>query len=524
MRSFADKLRATQQAKSPDAKLSAPSRLRPVQGVNWTVNLQYASGSQPAQSSLQTNAEESNTGLAGATSPHLAYDFSRIPLHPPTGLALQERLSISAPDDEYEKEADRVAGQVMRTPELRLQRKSISSETGPGCQQEQPGRYPETSLVKHVQAIDTKETTAPPIIKQALAASGRPLDATARAFMEPRFGHNFVDVRVHTDMWAAESSRSINAAAYTLGKHIVFGAGQYRPDTLGGRALLAHELAHVSQQSISKPILQRAPIPGWNFTPSDFSKLQSARKDLTIARDSSWFPAKLQTNLLNTLRFLLGPTVSPKATEGVNVLDFFHGHLVVNRKDLLVDWEGKERPPEQAMKHAQEFEVQEKSAAAKTLGGSFTQTRLGPSLSFRGRYPVNARNLPAFTAAIEKLLPAFGNVLEEGSKVPGAAVMYHTFEFTTPSDLAAKGQKLSPENPRRHYVTPLDTNTPRQYTPPPVGYEKEYIVIAPFSFLVDTNGAVHVRPFAASAGSGFTSLELSTVTGTPFAGEPFPVP
>jgi len=138
---------------------------------------------------------------------------------------------------------------------------------------------------------------------------------------------------------------------------------------------------------------------------------------------------------------------------------------------------------------------------------------------------VTTKNLPAFTKAIEKLLPTFGNVLEEGAKVPGAAVMYHTFELIGPSDLAAKGQKLHHLDPRRHYVTPLDTNTPKQYTPPkPDTYEKEYVIIAPFSFLVDTNGAVHVRPFEASAGSLLTSLELSTVTGTPFPGEPFPIP
>jgi hypothetical protein len=268
-----------------------------------------------------------------------------------------------------------------------------------------------------------------------------------------------------------------------------------------------------------------APIPGWNFTPSDFQALRAARQDLTIALDSGrWFPSKLQENLLNTLRFLLGPSVSPRGTEGVNVLDLFHGHLVVDKKDLLLDWEGKERPPEEAMTHAQEFEKQEKLAAANTLGGSVTGTKWGPFLRFRG-YPVNAKNLPAFTTAIAKLLPAFGKVLEEGAKVPGAAVMYHTFELITPSDLAAKSQKLNPDNPRRHYVTPLDTNTPRQYTPPSgASYEKEYVIIAPFCFLVDGNGAVHVRPFEASAGSTFTSLELSTVTGTPFPGEPFPIP
>jgi len=482
MRSLAEKLKATQQAKSPKDAVTAQTHSGHTPEVKSIHNLQRTLGNQGMQRLLRTDAEESKTGVA-----------------------IQEKLSINTPGNEYEQEADRVAGQVMRRPE--------------------PGRQPARLLTKRVQASETGQSTAPPIVNDVLDASGRPLDAATRAFMEPRFGHDFGQVRVHTDDRAAESSRSVDAVAYTVGNDVVFGAGQYQPETPGGRALLAHELAHVKQQSMSKPLLQRAPIPGWNFTPSDFGKLQGAGKDLTIAKDSSWFPSKLQDNLLNTLRFLLGPKISPSGTEGVNVLDFFHGHLVVAKKDLLMDWEGKERPPEQATKHAEEFEKQEKSAAAKTLGGKLTETKYGPHLTFGGKYPLTARNLPAFTTAIEKLLPAFGNVLEEGAKVPGAAVMYHTFELTPPSDLAAKGQKLDNENPRRHYVTPLDTNSPRQYTPPSGGnYEKEYVIIAPFSFLVDTNGAVHVRPFEASAGSGFTSLELSTVTGTPFAGEPFPTP
>jgi len=100
---------------------------------------------------------------------------------------------------------------------------------------------------------------------------------------------------------------------------------------------LAHELADVQQQSMSKPLLQRVRIPGWNFTPLDFAKLRGAGKDLTIAPDSTWHPSKLQDNLLNTMRFLLGPKISPGGTEGIDVLDFFHGHLVVDKKDLLVD-------------------------------------------------------------------------------------------------------------------------------------------------------------------------------------------
>jgi hypothetical protein len=67
--------------------------------------------------------------------------------------------------------------------------------------------------------------------------------------MEPRFGHDFSQVKVHTNARAAESARAVNALAYTVGSHIVFGARQYAPDTFWGRALMAHEFTHVLQQN-----------------------------------------------------------------------------------------------------------------------------------------------------------------------------------------------------------------------------------------------------------------------------------
>lgn len=80
-----------------------------------------------------------------------------------------------------------------------------------------------------------------------------PLDQGIRAYMEPRFGHDFGDVRVHTGTRAANSAREINALAYTAGKNVVFGARQYRPATGEGQRLLAHELAHVVQQQRAAP-------------------------------------------------------------------------------------------------------------------------------------------------------------------------------------------------------------------------------------------------------------------------------
>jgi hypothetical protein len=89
----------------------------------------------------------------------------------------------------------------------------------------------------------------PASVHQVLQSPGQPLDTATRAFMEPRFGYNFSQVRVHTDDLAAESARAVNAHAYTVGQNVVFAAGHYAPATAAGRRLMAHELAHVVQQN-----------------------------------------------------------------------------------------------------------------------------------------------------------------------------------------------------------------------------------------------------------------------------------
>ena len=102
--------------------------------------------------------------------------------------------------------------------------------------------------------------TVPPIVHNVLSSPGQPLDTGTRAFMEPRFGHDFSQVRVHTDTRAAESARAVNALAYTVGRDVVFGRGQYEPKALAGKRLLAHELTHVVQQEHSMSPLAVSPV------------------------------------------------------------------------------------------------------------------------------------------------------------------------------------------------------------------------------------------------------------------------
>jgi len=90
------------------------------------------------------------------------------------------------------------------------------------------------------------------MVHDMLSSSSQYLPESTRAFMEPRFGYDFSRVRVHTDAQAAESARAVKALAYTVGRDVVFGVGQYAPETTMGKRLLAHELAHVVQQSMGE--------------------------------------------------------------------------------------------------------------------------------------------------------------------------------------------------------------------------------------------------------------------------------
>ncbi len=108
----------------------------------------------------------------------------------------------------------------------------------------------EKELLRVEEASNARPRVAPLFENRidALQGGGHPFPASTRSFMEPRFGVDFGSVRVHTDSSATELVSSVNAQAFTVGRDIVFGPGQYTPETEPGRRLLAHELAHVVQQ------------------------------------------------------------------------------------------------------------------------------------------------------------------------------------------------------------------------------------------------------------------------------------
>jgi outer membrane protein OmpA-like peptidoglycan-associated protein len=226
---------------------------------------QRAFGPPSAPTAVQGNspAQENGTSFNSAfdRASRFGHDFSRIPIHSPAARVIQTKLAINKPGDQYEQEADRLSQQVMRMPEPQLQRACACGGGCPKCQAEQPGREHERLQTKRVQASDTGQIAAPPIVHEVLRSPGQPLDPATRAFMEPHFGHDFSRVRIHTDAKAAESAWAIQANAYTSGQNMVFGAGQYAPTTPRGKSLLAHELAHVVQQGGARSVIQRQACP-----------------------------------------------------------------------------------------------------------------------------------------------------------------------------------------------------------------------------------------------------------------------
>jgi len=154
---------------------------------------------------------------------------------------IQTKLKINEPGDQHEQEADRVADQVMRKPDPsltsddagRLRRKCAE------CEEEDKKIHTKST------GANISGTEAPSIVHQVLDTPGQPLDSAPRAYFDPRFGADFSGVRVHSGPMAAESAASVNALSYAIGDRVVLGSGA----SAGPNSLMAHELAHVVQQT-----------------------------------------------------------------------------------------------------------------------------------------------------------------------------------------------------------------------------------------------------------------------------------
>ena len=144
---------------------------------------------------------------------------------------LQKQLMIGASNDPLEREADRVADQVM------------GSSASPTVTRRTP------QIQRYSRDVEAEGGAAPASVDAVLASPGRPMDPALREDMEQRFGYDFSGVRVHSDEAAERSARDVQAHAYTVGSNIVFSKDRFAPGTHEGRRLIAHELTHIVQQA-----------------------------------------------------------------------------------------------------------------------------------------------------------------------------------------------------------------------------------------------------------------------------------
>src|SRR3954471_11331024 len=187
---------------------------------------------------------------------------------PPGRVQLQSALKVSSPGDAAEKEAESTARKIVRMPrppEPAVRPRPLQSPhvarfrdaVAPVVQRKAEGQPDVSSNV----AAEISASTA----------SGSPLPASVRRFMEPRFRTDFRNVRVHTNERASRLNRQLNAQAFTVGNQIFFGRGRFRPETSGGQELLAHELTHTIQQGAT--VQRAAEVPVTQQSPQQMQRL-----------------------------------------------------------------------------------------------------------------------------------------------------------------------------------------------------------------------------------------------------------
>lgn len=261
MRTFLQKSKTMQPTTPTKSSTFSRTRVGRSHDPNSVLNLQRTIGNQALSWLLKDNVEERNAVLTGTVLPRFGHDFARVLVGPSKVGALQTKLAINEPGDEYEQEAERVAEQVMHVSEPQMQHVCPCGGGCPKCQEE--GMLQRT-ITRAVHGVDNWKALRQPQTKVKTVSDGQPLTNEQKAFFEPRFGVDFSRVRVHTDARAAESAAGIHSRAYALGRDIVFGDGQYMPHTDRGFRLLAHELTHVVQQGEAGPRVEAglvAPSP-----------------------------------------------------------------------------------------------------------------------------------------------------------------------------------------------------------------------------------------------------------------------
>ncbi|HVZ39353.1 MAG TPA: DUF4157 domain-containing protein [Candidatus Kapabacteria bacterium] len=275
MRTHAQKTPAGRPAVQADSAVPDRAQSGRPPAMNTVAGLPGAIGNPLMQRALYPAADSrSGGGTAGGGVPGTGNESGRAVQTPalqlrracacgggcPACRAQAAGLDVSQPGDPAELDADRIAGLVLGIPAGDGAAVSPAN-TGDAVQRSSgmPGAGHRTILRDALPATDSLPSDSPGHVQRAIGSGGEPLDVRTRSFFEPRLGYDLSNVRIRTDAHAAQSARALGARAYALGSNIVFGGGEYAPESDAGRRLLAHELAHVTQ-SVRSPTIHRRTI------------------------------------------------------------------------------------------------------------------------------------------------------------------------------------------------------------------------------------------------------------------------
>ncbi|HEX4707781.1 MAG TPA: DUF4157 domain-containing protein [Candidatus Udaeobacter sp.] len=250
MKVYAQKQNQPQQQVSLSITRSSAKPLAASYVVHPGMQLQRTIRNQAVQRSLHANAEGLELGSDTPATPRFTHDFSRIPVYPKTPVKPQAKLTVSTPGDLCEQEADAIADRVTRISD---------DQASPSKHHQSPTKPMSVRLAPSVQTKSESGAAVGGAVSKKIFASlgrGNDMEPNTQAFMHRRFGTDFSNVRIHADADAAHMNRELGAYAFTVGRDIYFGSGQYAPGTNPGRHLLAHELTHTIQQGHSTAMQQ----------------------------------------------------------------------------------------------------------------------------------------------------------------------------------------------------------------------------------------------------------------------------
>jgi uncharacterized protein DUF4157 len=280
-------------SKINNANYKSSSKYIQLNSSHPLLNLQQTAGNRAVQRLLSSNAPSNYL--------YHPYNLNNV---------IQLKLKIGQSGDVYEHEADRVAEQVTRMSSIatssppfmvqsnitnNMDQRKVRRKCSSCKKMKDKGEEEELKISRKTLNVTSLETTdkLADEISHVCARAGSPLDCSTKEFMESRFSYDFSKVRIHTDKRATGSAKSVNALAYTIGNDIVFGEGQYQPNTLTGRRLLAHELTHVVQQDgINSSIESYTPIIQRDILDDLSETAGEAWKDVKETAGEAWESAK----------------------------------------------------------------------------------------------------------------------------------------------------------------------------------------------------------------------------------------